>query len=275
MNPWFETVFAAIIALSGLYLGKAFANLQRPWWFAGYLLPLAVIAIVAITGFNETLGFLPPFCWFATGRIKFVTLSLAATTGLATLLPHLHSKFQKFSVRLLVGFVVLWFSVLPFLTSALIKNDLLNLKPLVDSQGFCFQTKDYTCGPAAAVTALGKLGLSATEGQIAILAHSNPITGTLPSCLYSALKDHYDNAGLVCDYARFNSIAELRNTGITLAPVRDSFLSNHCVAILNVSDKMVTFADPVLGKKTLSHAQFEKIWRFSGITLSRKTPRST
>lgn len=275
MNPWLETIFAAIIALSGLNLGKAFANLRRPWWFAGYLIPLAVIAIVAITGFNETVGFLPPFCWFATGRIKFVILSLAATMGLATLLPHLHSKFQKFSVRLLIGFVVVWFSVLPFLTSALIKNDLLNLKPLVDSQGLCFQTKDYTCGPAAAVTALGKLGLHATEGQIALLAHSNPITGTLPACLYSALKDRYSGIGLKCDYSHFNSIAELKDAGLILAPVRDSFLSNHCVTILNVSDRTVTFADPVLGKKSMTHAQFEKIWRFSGITLSRKSPRNT
>lgn len=275
MNPWLETVFAALTALSGLYLGKAFVNLRRPWWFTGYLLPLAVIAAVVITGFNETIGFMPPSCWLATGRIKFVILSLAAVTGLATLLPHLHSKFQKISVRLIMGVAVIWFAVLPFLTTALVKSDLQNLKTLVDSQGFCFQTKDYTCGPAAAVTALKKLGLSATEGEIALLAHSNPVTGTLPSCLYSALKDRYGNAGLVCNYACFNSIAELKNAGITLAPVKDSFLSNHCVTILNVSDKMVTFADPVLGKKSLSHAQFEKIWRFSGITLSRKSPRNT
>lgn len=272
MNPWFETIFAAIAALSGLYLGKAFVNLRRPWWYLGYLLPLTVIAIVVVTGFNETISFLPPFCWLPTGRIKFVILSLAAVTGLATLLPHLHSKFQKISVYLIMGFAVVWFAVLPFLTSALIKNDLQNIKTLLDSQGTCFQTKDYTCGPAAAVTALGKLGLPATEGQIALLAHSNPITGTLPACLYSALKDRYADEGLICDYVHFNSIAELKNAGLILAPVRDSFLSNHCVTILNVSDRTVTFADPVLGKKSMSHAQFEKIWRFSGITLSRKSP---
>jgi len=272
VNPWLETVFAAVTALSGLYLGKAFTNLRRPWWFTGYLLPLAVIAAVVITGFNETVCFMPPFCWLPTGRIKFVILSLAAVTGLATLLPHLHSKFQKISVCLIMGFAVVWFAVLPFLTSALIKNDLQNLKTLLDSQGLCFQTKDYTCGPAAAVTALKKLGLPAAEGQIALLAHSNPITGTLPACLYSALKDHYASAGLKCDYTHFNSIAELKNAGLVLAPVRDSFLSNHCIAILNVSDNIVTFADPVLGKKSLTHAQFEKIWRFSGITLSRKFP---
>lgn len=128
MNPWLETVFAAVTALSGLYLGKAFTNLRRPWWFTGYLLPLAVIAIVVITGFNETIAFLPPFCWLPTGRIKFVIISLAAVTGLATLLPHLHSKFQKISVCLIMGFAVVWFAVLPFLTSALIKNDLQNLQ---------------------------------------------------------------------------------------------------------------------------------------------------
>jgi hypothetical protein len=50
--------------------------------------------------------------------------------------------------------VVVWFSVLPFLAPALVKGHLANLKTMVDSNGICFQTTDYTCGPAAAVTRL-------------------------------------------------------------------------------------------------------------------------
>jgi len=37
---------------------------------------------------------------------------------------------------------------------------------------------------------------------------------------------------------------------------------------------MITIADPVLGKKSLSHKQFEEIWRFSGIVLKRDSTHS-
>jgi predicted double-glycine peptidase len=50
---------------------------------------------------------------------------------------------------------------LPFLVPALIKERLSNLTTRLDSNGICYQSTDYTCGPAAAVTALRRLGLQA------------------------------------------------------------------------------------------------------------------
>jgi len=173
-----------------------------------------------------------------------------------------------------MAWVVTWFSVFPFLVPALIKNRLSNIKTRLDSNGICFQTTDYTCGPAAAVTALGKLGLSAHEGEIAVLSHTSPVAGTLPACLSSALQSHYGAAGLKCRYRRFDSIEQLRNAGVTLAMVRDSFLLDHCLAVLEVSDHTITVADPVAGKRLMSHEQFEKIWRFSGIVLERDHTQS-
>ena len=170
--------------------------------------------------------------------------------------------------------VVVWFSILPFLVPALIKEQLLNIRTRVDSNGICFQTKDYTCGPAAAVTALRRLGLPAHEGEIAVLAHSSPIAGTLPGCLSTALQNRYSADGLRCQYRYFDSLAELDNGGITLAAVRGAFLSDHCVAVLGVSERMVTVADPVLGRKLMSAEQFEKIWRFSGIVLKRDSAQN-
>jgi predicted double-glycine peptidase len=54
-----------------------------------------------------------------------------------------------------------------------------------------------------------------------------------------------------------------------LAVVRDAFLLDHCVAVLDVSDLTVVIADPVLGKQLMSHEQFERMWRFTGIVLQR------
>jgi hypothetical protein len=141
--------------------------------------------------------------------------------------------------------VVVWFSICPFLVPALIRGHLLNLSTRVDSTGLCYQTTNYTCAPAAAVTALRRLGLTAEEGEIAVLSRTSPVAGTLPWCLYKALKGRYGADGLECQYRQFDSVGQLKDASVTLAVVKDVFLSDHCVAVLDVSDRTVTVADPV------------------------------
>jgi predicted double-glycine peptidase len=273
VNSWLETIAVTIIALAGAFIGRAFANLRKPWWFFGYIVPLLLITILAAARFDLPLCF--AFRWLTAGRIKFIVLPLSATIGLTAILPKVRFKLEKLLVCLVMGVAVIWFSILPFLTPALIKDRLQNIKTITDSEGSCFQTTDYTCGPAAAVTALRKLGLDAQEGELAILARSSPISGTLPLSLSSALKSRYAADGLECDYSYFDSIDQLKNAGFILVPVKNGLFSDHCVTILDVSDHTVTFADPVLGKRSMTHEQFEKIWRFSGITLTRKSPHDT
>jgi len=274
MNPWLETIGVIQIALLGIFLGRVFSGLRKPYWTLGYFLPSLLIAMLALAKYNNALVFVPPFSWITAGRIRFIILALAATMGLTTPLSRLPRKCEKLIIGVLMAVVVGWFSVLPFLVPALIKDDLSNLKTIVNSNGICFQTTDYTCGPAAALTALGKLGLAASEGEIAVLSHSSPVAGTLPACLRTALQNRYGADGLKCQYRRFDSIAQLRNAGIMLAVVRDAFLLDHCVAVLEVSDRMVTIADPVLGRILMSYEQFGKIWRFSGIVLKRVSTQS-
>jgi hypothetical protein len=270
MNPWLETVGIILVALLGVFLGKVFSRPRKAYWIAGYFLSFLLILFLIITRCSNSLAFVPLFVWITAGRVKFVIFSLAVTMGLTTPLSRMPYKFEKVAIYILMVIVVVWFSVLPFLVPALIEGHLASLTTRVDSNGICFQSTDYTCAPAAAVTALRKLGLPAYEGEIAILSHTSPVTGTLPGCLQAALRNRYGTEGLSCQYRRFDSIAQLRDGGITLAVVRNAFLSDHCVAVLEVSDRMITVADPVVGKKLLSHKQFEEIWRFSGIVLWRK-----
>lgn len=70
----------------------------------------------------------------------------------------------------------------------------------------CLQSNDYNCGPAAAVTALRKLGLPAEEGEIAILAHTSSATGTPPDVLARALQDRYEKEGLASHYRIFHRV---------------------------------------------------------------------
>ena len=274
MAGWFETVAVCLVALSGVFLGRVFSGFRRPHWLWGYFLPFVLIAMLVAARCANSLAFVPPLSWIAAGRAKFVILSIAVTMGLTTPLSRLPHRCQKVLICILMAVVVAWFSILPFLVPVLIKERLSNLATMVGSDGVCFQSTSYTCGPAAAVTALRKLGLPAHEGQLAVLAHTSPVAGTLPDCLRAALQERYSADGLKCLYRHFDSLAQLREAGITLAVVKDAFLLSHCVAVLEVSDKTVVVADPVLGKRSLSHKQFEQIWRFSGIVLRRETTQS-
>jgi len=194
--------------------------------------------------------------------------------GLTTPLSRLPYKFERLAISIMMAIVVFWFSVLPFLVPSLIRDDLANLKTTIGPDGICFQTTDFTCAPAAAVTALRKLGLPADEGEIAILSHSSPVAGTLPECLSSALENRYGSDGLKCQYRHFGSLLQLKNAGLTLVILKNSFMSDHCVTVLEVSDHFVTFSDPVAGKKVIPYDQFEKIWRFSGVVLKRDCTQS-
>jgi hypothetical protein len=274
MNPWLETTGVVLIAVLGVFAGRACSRFRKPYWVLGYIVPSALIVMLAMVRFNYTLYFVSPFSWIAAGRVRFVILSLAVSMGLTVPLSRLPHKFEKLIVCLLMAGFVTWFSVLPFLVPALIKERLSNLQTKFDKNGICRQTTDYTCGPAAAVTALGKLGLRADEGELAVLSYSSPVIGTLPACLSSALQDRYSAEGLSCRYRRFDSVAELKNAGITLALVREAFLMDHCLAVLDVSEDVVTVADPVTGTRLMPYEQFEKIWRFSGIVLKRNSLQS-
>lgn len=274
MEPWFETAGVVLVAVLGVFVGRVFSGLRKPWWLLGYFLPLILITMLILVRCSNSLRFVQPFCWVATGRVKFVIISLVVTMGLTVPLSRLPRRCEKLLVCILMVVIVTWFSVLPFLVPALIKEHLSNIQTRLSASGICFQSTDYTCAPAAAVTALVRLGLSAEEGEIAVLSHTSPVAGTLPSCLSSALQSRYGEAGLKCQYRRFDSIEQLSRVGVTLAMVRDAFLIDHCIAVLEVSDRTITVADPVTGMRLMSHEQFEKIWRFSGIVLERDRTQS-
>ncbi|MCK4751994.1 MAG: hypothetical protein KAS75_01010 [Planctomycetes bacterium] len=269
MNPYLETLGVILIAIAGVHLGKTFSKLKKHYWILGYLVPLTLILMLSAARFSSTLTFIPPFSYLMAGRTRFVVLAIVATIGITTPISRLPRKFERITVYVLMVIVVTWFSVLPFLVPALIKNKLLNTKTLLDVNGICYQTTDYTCGPAAAVTALGILGLQAEEGQLAVLAHTSPVAGTLPHCLSDALQNQFERQGLKSQYRSFDSIEQLKAAGTTLVVLSETFLLSHCVAVLDISDEVITLADPVLGKMLMSHDEFKQVWKYAGIVLKR------
>jgi hypothetical protein len=267
MQAYLETVGVLAVTILGLLAGKAFSRLKRPYWLGGYFLSLVLATLLILPHFYYPLHFLPLFNNLTAGRIRFIVLGIAVTTGLVAPLDRLPYRLEQILVCVLMAIVIGWFTVMPFLAPALLQTAHASLKTTINSQGICFQTTDYTCGPAAAVTALTKLGFDAEEGNLAILSHSSPVIGTLPQCLADALAKRY--AGLDCKFRPFDSIDQLRDADVTLAVVKDHFLTDHCVAVLEVGLDNVVVADPARGMQKLSRERFADKWRFSGIAIKR------
>jgi predicted double-glycine peptidase len=237
----------------------------------GYFIPLAVIVIYGVAMRWHSLAIVPPVSWIVGGRTRFAIVGLLTTMVLTTPLSRLRSPILRVLVLVLVliTLATLKLSVWPFLLPAFNRERLAHLQTRMDANEICRQNTDYTCGPAAAVTALRKFGFKAEEGEIAILAYTTYAIGTPPDILADALGKKYGNQGLQCEYRVFRRVDDLRHAGITLAVMKYRPLVDHYVAVLEVTDTQVMVGDPLLGLRKLTRQLFVETWRFEGIVLNR------
>lgn len=277
MSPWIETMGVLFLAAAGLGIGHWCSRLPKPYWLLGYIIPLLLIAVIGLTRRNSVWEFVPPMSLLVSGRTEFALAGFITTLVLTTPLSRLSHPRSRMWVMAFMGIVVFFSSLWPFLAPAFNRKHLQSLTTMLDRDGICRQSNEYSCGPAAAVTALRRLGFDAEEGEIAILAHTSTAIGTPPDLLCAALKRRYKNEGLACEYRYFDSIAELGHGAadedvrgpLTVALIRFSFLVDHYVVILEVTDHHITVGDPFHGKIRYTHDQFRKKWRNSGVVLKR------
>ncbi len=275
MTIWLDLLGITLVILGGLLVGSYFSKLRGHRWLIGYGLSIFFIFMLLVPRFNYRMEFVFPFSLFMFGRFRFVTLALATTIGLMAPYSRIKYRFQKWTVALIMALVLSWFIIGPFLVPGLIRGNLLQLETNIDANGDCFQGTNFTCAPAAAVTALNKLGLNGHEGELAALSYCCPMTGTIPQCLADTLQRLYIMDGLVCRYESYDSVADLRQNDITLVILKESLLKDHCVAILAVRKHTVVLADPVTGREEISIGQFQQRWRYSGISMKRYRPTAS
>jgi predicted double-glycine peptidase len=270
MNPWVESLAVLLLAAGGMLVGAWFSRLPKPWWLFGYFLPLLVVISFDIANRCAALAFVPPVSWLMLGRNKFAATGFIAAMMLTTPMLKMPKPRDRVAVSILMLGAVLGTSVWPFLAPVFNQKQLAGLVTNLDGEGVCHQSTDYTCGPAAAVTALRKLGFKAEEGEIARLAHTTSATGTLPDVLARVLQDRYGNDGLVSQYRVFKSPAELKGCLPVLAVVKFNLLVDHYVTVLDINDREITIGDPLQGLDKLTIAEFTEKWRFTGVALRRK-----
>lgn len=270
MKPYLETPGVALLALGGFLLGRWFSRLPGRWWVLGYALPAMVIATFCVIRRNSALEFVPPFSWMLAGRTEFALTGFIAALILSTPLSRLKRPRDRIAVVFFIALFVSISSLWPFIAPSFNHRLQASLKTHLDSDGVCRQGTEYNCGPAAAVTALRRLGLPAEEGEIAILAHTSYALGTPPDVLSSKLQERFGSQGLQAEYRHFNSVRELRGSGFTLAVIKFGFMTDHYVTVLDVDDRHVTVGDPFRGKMVYTVEHFAKEWRFTGIVLRKR-----
>jgi predicted double-glycine peptidase len=269
MNLWLAAFVALLCALAGVALGWWFSRLRSPYWVIGYFIPLILVFAFALASRDPAIMFLPPFCWLTMGLKKFAVFGFITTMVLTTPLSRVPQKQTRILISVLMAILVFFMALMPFVAPLIDRAQLSRLQTKMDKNGICLQTTDYTCGPAAAVTALRKLGLPAEEGQIAILSCTSYQEGTPEDMLADGLSRQYAAQGLSAKCQVFKNVAELKPAGLTLAVVKYGFMVDHWVTVLQVTDTEVVIGDPLGGLDRVSYADFAKRWRFIGIVLER------
>jgi hypothetical protein len=271
VNPWLEAGLALLAALAGAALGFLTSRLPKHWWLLGYLAPLAVIVALAISVRRPEFALHPLLAWVFVGRWKFTVMAIVVAMIFSALVPRLPQPRERRALGILVAVAVLYFSVWPAVAVAINRPFLASLETKIPPDGICRQSTDYTCGPAAAVTALRRLGLQAGEGELALLAGTSTATGTPPDMLARALNERFGRDGLRAEFRRFSSVEELRAAGLTLVIVKFGLFLDHWLTVLEVTDREVIVGDPLNGENRLTHEEFLRRWRRIGVTL-RRTP---
>ncbi len=256
-------------AMLGFYAGAWFSRLPGRGWAVGYLLALFLTTLYWIGNTFPAASQTPPVSWLVQGRTKFVMIAFLAPMLFVPLLPRLKRKGERVGLVCFLVVVIFAHSVWPVLATVFNRDLLSALETRVDSDGVCLQSTDYTCGPASAVTALRRLGISAGEGSIAIAAHSSQAAGTPPDVLATSLNQMFGTQGIHCEFRAFENLDELRECGLTIVVVRFNSLVDHYVTVLEVGRKSVLVGDPLSGLVRLSRTDFLKLWKHQGVVVAR------
>ncbi len=258
LTALFQSFIVCILALVGIITGWWFARRPGRVWIIACAVPFVLILSLFASFRFPTLQFIPPFKWMLFGRLEYALMAFLSTTLFTTPMVRLGNPRLRLMVALFMTAVFVRLSLMPFLAPALLYDHLASLKTKIDSDGVCLQSNHYTCGPAAAVTALHQLSVPATESELALRAHANPFTGAQPDTLVAAIKDLY---GTKPQVIVSDDVQSLKDATPFLAVVRYSFLVDHYIVVLEINEDKLRIADPLQGQYTLTKDAFSDISR--------------
>lgn len=259
-----QTAGVILLAVSGVLIGRRFWRVKSRVWIVAYTVPFLIVAAIAVPRWVPQAELIRPFNWLMGGRTEFAVMALACTMLLTTPMSRLSQRGQRRGVAILMIVFATYFSVLPFLMPALEYSRLAELKTILDGDGVCIQSTNYNCGPAAAVTVLRSIGVPANEGELALRSHTTRFTGAPMDSLCNAMHKGY---AVPCRIVYCRDVRELQGKGPFVAIVKFSFLVDHYVAVLSLTETEVKIGDPLAGLRTCTPGEFDKEWRGCAIVV--------
>ena len=176
------------------------------------------------------------------------------------------TRNARFGIALLSGLLLL-FTGTRLYASAAFDPSRLSGVPLPD--GVCRQTSDYSCGAAAASTLLAQLGIQSDEREMAVRCGTNALAGTDEFAVCRGLRRKLAGTGWAVDLIRSDWESLQRQRLPVMATVKLSFLIDHWVVVLEISDDHVVVGDPLQGKVRRSKQEFLANWRKVLVTIER------
>jgi predicted double-glycine peptidase len=264
--------FLAAAGVTGLALAGGLAGIycsKRPYWGAVFGVSFFIFLVILAINRIPPLHYQLPFSWLAKGRFEFFAFAVSLPLMFGTLIPRLHRSRQRRMLWVLAVVGTGYFGVMPFAEAALVRERLEGLETWRED-GICLQTTDFTCGAAAAVTALHRLGLRAEESELAIAAHTTPSWGASSGQLAGAIELLYGRDGVRCEIKRFSSIQQMGDVCPVIATVKYRFMVDHYVTVLSVDDDELLVADPLKGLEWVPCDAFNAKWRRIGISVLRE-----
>lgn len=128
----------------------------------------------------------------------------------------------------------------------------------VRADGICWQTSGWSCGPAAAAMYLDRLGVPATEAEMAELCVTRR-DGTTDAGLARGLRRKLPGRDVRVRAPRLEDLRAPALVSIRLG------LVGHCLLLERIDEDGVLLADPGHGRWRTSKADFEARWQGSSI----------
>ena len=269
MSPWLEALLAGVGCGLSVWFCQRLARFPTPWWGVAYVVPLAIVICYGVFVRRPDWALFPVFSWILIGRWRYALVGMAVAGLLSTLRAKLPKPGDRRALVALTAVTLVYVTFWPVLAAAFNQGYLRSLETQIDHNGVCRQHTDYTCGPAAAVTALLRLHIRAEEGELALEAGTSTATGTPPDVLAAMLNRTFRQRGVVANLRRINDLDELKKCGLTLVILNYGILFDHWMCVLHVTDDAVIVGDPVSGRTRLSHAEFLRRFRRVGVMMSR------
>ena len=253
--PWIQWIAFPLLAIAGIRLGT-WASHRRGWWIP-VTAAFVLIGLVILGVRTEHLRFFPPFSWLVNLRINPPLMTACISTLLTILLLKLPQRRTRYFVGTAMAVMLGVYGLFPVIMPLAARGTLLSTPTLIDRLGVCRQRHGFTCGPAAAVTCLARLGITADEGPLAVASHCGPGVGAdgwaLANAMNAAAPGH-----------QFNYRYAANPEDLQLPAVADMNMQSvggHYIAILGIEGDNIVVGDPLTGFDKMPRNEFMPQWK--------------